>query len=235
MSLINEALKKAQNERSPTPPATPPGGTPPPPAATSQSSAPQPSPFGKIGVLIAICAVIVSLSVLATVFLLRGPSKPSQPTTPAQPQRIAAADTAAAHANPDPTIPAEKTPAAAATNASTASAPNATAGNGSVSPAVAVGTASPSTAPVIAVPTATPTPSPEPTPVKPTVRIQALVDKFRISGIRISDTDSKVILNDHLFRVDDPVESSLGLRLTKIEEHRLTFVDADGNTYVKRF
>lgn len=81
----------------------------------------------------------------------------------------------------------------------------------------------------------TPSPSPEPTLVKPTVRIQALVDKFRISGIRLSDTDSKVILNDHLFRIDDPVESSLGLRLTKIEEHRLTFVDADGNTYVKRF
>jgi len=81
----------------------------------------------------------------------------------------------------------------------------------------------------------TPSAAPEPTLVKPTVRIQALVDKFRISGIRLSDTNSKVILNDHLFQVDDPVESSLGLRLTKIEEHRLTFVDADGNTYVKRF
>ncbi|HEY9153930.1 MAG TPA: hypothetical protein VIM69_02295, partial [Opitutaceae bacterium] len=98
-----------------------------------------------------------------------------------------------------------------------------------------VGTVSPSTAAAIAFPTVTPTPSPEPTPVKPTIRIQALVDKFRVSGIRLSDTDSKVILNDHLFHIDDPVESSLGLRLTKIEEHRLTFVDADGNTYVKRF
>ena len=233
MSLINEALKKAQNQRT-NPPVTPPG-TPPP---TANSSAPQPSPFGKIGVLIAICAVIVSLSVLATVFLLRRPtSEPivsALPATAPAPQRIASATTTPAPIAAKPTDAVSPAPTVAA-------ATNTPANNSAkTSPASATATAAnaaPLTASAIAFPvmTPTPTPSPEPTPVKPTIRIQALVDKFRISGIRISDTDSKVILNDHLFRVDDPVESSLGLRLTKIEEHRLTFVDADGNTYVKRF
>lgn len=62
-----------------------------------------------------------------------------------------------------------------------------------------------------------------------------MIDKFRISGIRLSDTDSKVILNDHLFRAGELVESSLGLRLTKIESHLLTFSDAEGNVYLKHF
>lgn len=62
-----------------------------------------------------------------------------------------------------------------------------------------------------------------------------MIDKFRISGIRLSDTDSKVILNDHLFRVNELVEPSLGLRLVKIESHLLTFTDGDQNVYLKHF
>ena len=71
--------------------------------------------------------------------------------------------------------------------------------------------------------------------MKATYRVQGMVDKFRISGIRLSDTESKVILNEHLFRVGDLIEPSLGLRLTKIELHLLTFTDAENNTYLKRF
>lgn len=241
MSLINEALKKAQSQRTNPPITTPPANTPPgspPPSApgTANNAAPQPSPFNKIGVLIAICAVIVSLSVLATVFLLRSSAPASTPAANASASaaRSASADT---NVGPKPATLAVSTaiaPASAPAAAPSTPIQAASTANSTNSAPAAVSVTSVPTA-VAATTTPVPTVAPEPTPIKVTVRVQALVDKFRISGIRLSDTDSKVILNDHLFRVDDPVESSLGLRLTKIEEHRLTFVDADGNTYVKRF
>ncbi len=66
-------------------------------------------------------------------------------------------------------------------------------------------------------------------------RIQTFIDRLRISGIRISDTGSRAILNDRLFRENDLIEPSLGLRLASIEPGVLTFVDESGAIYVRRF
>ena len=62
-----------------------------------------------------------------------------------------------------------------------------------------------------------------------------LIDTFRITGIRASATDPKVLMNDRLFRLNDIVDRATGLRITRIEPSSLTFVDANGATYTKNF
>ena len=56
-----------------------------------------------------------------------------------------------------------------------------------------------------------------------------------MTGIRTSETGSKVLMNDKVYRLNDLVDRKLGLRLVKIEADSLTFADATGATYVKSF
>lgn len=288
MSLINDALKKAQKQREMNPGVTPPPGMPPPPAPPSAAPSPapgsgsnQPAAAGKhFTLLIAGAAVLVSLSVAVTVYLVRQPrveTRPAVVTTPATQPVVAANNTAPTTAAPAQTSPAPNSAATGNRNginvsiggSTTMLTPGSTASVARPSPTVAPG-ASAVSAPAAANPgvatvaprnEGAPAPTPvtfpsvgmpntveigepmggrpasaaEAPPVKITLRIQGMVNKFRISGIRVSDTDSKVILNDHLFQVGEVVEPSLGLKLSKIEPHLLTFTDADGNKYLKRF
>jgi hypothetical protein len=66
-------------------------------------------------------------------------------------------------------------------------------------------------------------------------RIANYVDKVRVTGIRTSESGSKVLMNDKVYRLNDLVDRKLGLRLVKIEADSLTFADATGATYVKSF
>ena len=77
-------------------------------------------------------------------------------------------------------------------------------------------------------------PDPAPT-LKLGTRIQGFIDRLRVSSIRISESGNKAILNDRLFRINDLVEPSLGLRLTGIEPNKLTFVDEAGTEYIRHF
>jgi len=74
-----------------------------------------------------------------------------------------------------------------------------------------------------------------PTPINPSVRIQGFIDRIRVTGIRKSDTESRVILNYRMFRVGDMVDSGLEVKLIKIEDGVLTFADHDGKIYIKLF
>jgi hypothetical protein len=56
-----------------------------------------------------------------------------------------------------------------------------------------------------------------------------------VTGIRTSETGSKVLMNDKVYRANDIVNRALGLRLVKITADSLTFADASGATYVKNF
>lgn len=69
----------------------------------------------------------------------------------------------------------------------------------------------------------------------PDPRIIAFVDQIRVTGIRSSGDDSKVLMNDRVYRVNDIVERILNIRLTKIAPEGLTFEDANGVTYTKNF
>ena len=248
MSLINDALKKAQKQRE-VPPATPPPGGPPPSTPLAASPSPGPARGSHFTLLIAGAAVLVSASVAVTVYLLRSDGRPenrlasgsvqtppSAPTTPAAGVPITTPTSSSLpSARSAPVVPQNET-VAASTPASSVSMP-VTAAGPTTTPAATPYSTPPAVAPVTSPFTPTPvvTAPAEAAPVKASLRVQGMIDKFRIAGIRLSGTESKVILNDHLFRVNDLVESSLGLRLLKIESHVLTFVDGEGNTYLKRF
>ena len=61
------------------------------------------------------------------------------------------------------------------------------------------------------------------------------MDRFHVSGARAAGADSKALIDGHVYRVNDVMDKSVGLRLSKVDADRLTFVDADGNTYIKTF
>jgi len=65
--------------------------------------------------------------------------------------------------------------------------------------------------------------------------IQSLVERFRVAGIRASGADSKVLLNERVYKINDIVDRASGLRLTQVTNDSLTFTTPDGITYVKNF
>ena len=66
-------------------------------------------------------------------------------------------------------------------------------------------------------------------------RIQAIVDSWRVAGIRSSSTGSRVLLNERVYKLNDVVDRTNGLRLSKIAADQLTFTTPEGIDYVKTF
>jgi hypothetical protein len=62
----------------------------------------------------------------------------------------------------------------------------------------------------------------------------AFIDALRIAGVRASSTDSKVLMNDRVYRVGDIVEHVLGLKITGITADSLTFEDESGASYTRK-
>ena len=63
--------------------------------------------------------------------------------------------------------------------------------------------------------------------------ILSYLDKLRVTGVRAAGTDSKVLMNDRVYRVNDMVDYELGLRLTGVNTVALTFIDDNGIAYTK--
>ena len=288
MSLINDALKKAQKLRTQEPAET----APPMPGATPKvAKRAQPRSTQSLLLLVTGGVVLIGLSVAVTVYLIS--SKPSSAVA-AKPAGPKPADATAANppvikvpmiapapettpANTEPVAvtpaptpiapggPAPKPPVVATTPASTE--PKATAPE--TKPAGAPPPPSTTEREPVPVATATPPPVPQPTPApqsnpaatattteKPATtapastpspvtpapvmaradeRVHAFVDAIRVTGIRSSGSDSKVLMNERVFRVNDIVDRNLGLRLTSVAPDSLTFTDPNGVTYVKNF
>jgi hypothetical protein len=259
MSLINEALKKAQRLRAEQ------QGMPPMPGGTSPGivvKRGQAMPAQTLVLILAAAVVLIVLSaVLTGYFLNRTPA-------PTHAQEHKAARTAVA---PDPAAPspvivapvitmpkpaaAEPTPPATIPAAGTAggdTAPTRVA-PADRRPAPAAASSSPRQPEPVAKPTPVPaasatsltgenkpreTPPPAtaaPAPPKADPRVQVFVDSVRVAGIRFSGDDSKVLMNDRVYRVNDVVDFPLNVRLQKVAPDSLTFVDANGVTYVKNF
>ena len=253
MSLINEALKKAQRLRTEE--------------TTDSSSAVSYSGAqtakrgqahaGNTMVLIGSGAlVLIVLSVVFTVYLVNRPAKPahSVATTPAPKARHESPSPAASESSA-PAIVAPKiiAPTTAATEPVAPSSTSAAVTASSATPPV-VASAEPATAtpPAAVTPSALPQTAPAPTaatsattsaqsaapalaPGEPDERVAAFVDAVRVTGIRSSGAESRVLMNERVYRVNDVVERNLGVRLIKAEVDSLTFSDGRGVTYVKHF
>jgi hypothetical protein len=90
--------------------------------------------------------------------------------------------------------------------------------------------------PAIAAASSQPIPAPEaPDPTKPNPKAQTFVDTIKVTGIRAFGDESKVLMNDRVYRLNDIVDRSLGLRLIEVSNERLVFVDENGIRYTRYF
>jgi len=233
MSLINDALKKAQRQRTGPLDAPPmPGGS----GGGARGGSGAPTQL--LVLAIAGAVVVVVISVVATVwFLNRAPAaKPAANVAVA----VAKPPATAPKSDTSPVIiapvivqappPAIEAPKPADTPApSPVTAAPVTAATDAPSPVTAApaGTVSP----VAAAPIASTIPAPAELPLD--VRIAKFVENVKVTGILRSGTGSKVLMNDKVYRLGDVVDRALSLRLIKIEADSLTFVDANGTPYIK--
>jgi hypothetical protein len=243
MSLINEALKKAQRQR--TLDNAPLSGAPTGVAAaavtthvavaTRRRSSLAPVWFG-LGLLV--------LGVVSTVLIMRygfggedAPAVASVTPAPATPAPVAPI--------PATSAPVATAPLPAGTNAS--SEPTITFTLPVPVPATPVVAPAPAPAPVAItpVPVVFATPTPDPTPVAPVAlsalsdsereaRIYAFLSEIRLTGVRGLDREARVLMNEKVFRLNDTVDADLGLRLSGVRPGILLFTDSRGRTYEKR-
>jgi cytoskeletal protein RodZ len=231
MSLINEALKKAQKQRT--------GEAEPLPTIGGESAARiarrgKPAGFSALIVRIVAGAVgVIAIVVVTVIFMRRGPaeSAPAQPTpVVAQAPVVQTPVTKPAEAVPQPKV---ETPAPTVTKpVVVASAPV------KIEPAKPQIVETP--APAVVTPAATvpiiTTPSTEASrPGRLEARAVTFIEAIRVSGIRASGSDRKVLMNDRVYRLGDLVEPEMGLTLVGIATNALTFQDEKGAKYTRNF
>jgi len=260
MSLINDALKKAQRDRSgPSGPSIEPvvqSGPVPPQIYPARPAA---GPSGGLGRGLVLGAV-VALALVgggAAVWLLKpsgappppavvAVAAPAQPTAPAPAPSVPPATPAVVVPPPAPAASVALAPAAPAAPARAPEPPpfQLRLNLPSTPAAAAVEPAAPPSV------TATQLPPPVAAPVAPAPaagegfqirlnlqdsRILAFLDSARINGIRAAADDAKLLMNNKVFKAGDLVDRGLKLKLTKVEPGVLTFEDGQGQVYVKTF
>jgi hypothetical protein len=241
MSLINEALKKAQKQRTgESPPlATMPGVG----GESAARIARRAKPVGFDSQLrrIGLGAGAMVVLIVAGFFLVKTlKDKPAIPP-PAKTALAPVTDPASAVSAPGSALPAPS-----ATAANTFVLPIAVPSTPTVNQPVAKGERKPETAEppagpksVVVAPAAPPPPVTAAKPAAPPPKLEpkaiSFIENLRIAGIRASATDSKVLMNDHVYRVGDTVEHELGLKITGISSSTLTFEDERGAVYTRQF
>jgi len=226
MSLINEALKKAQRMRhqdTPGAPADPvsPNVNPPPAAMPLRRGR---APASQVFLLAAAgVPLLIVVCVGLTWLLLRPSAETPTLARDTSPPTLAAP----ASAPPAPVPPVDGPAASPAPEPITISLPLVPA---SAAPASAEPAPAPETAPVARIGVAEDPASPKPDP-----RVNAFLDTLRVSGIRASATDPRVSMNDRVFRLNDIVDRNLELRIIGIAHEGLTFIDPAGFIYKTQF
>lgn len=257
MSLINDALKKAQRDRDPLAPTDALGA-----GGTARRRGRTPAQHWLI-VLGSGALVLVVLSVALTLFWTTPDAPPRKAATvatgarpavstpmpapapaivPVLPTARPAPAEAPAAAVGTPPASAPPTSAPAPTNSGPASSPAspeapAPAGSTPSDPVAATPLARAAPTPAPAAPAAlpvSPTPAPPPaTPLRPDEKIAAYIGTLRIAGVRALGSDSRVLINERVYRVNEVIDRTLGIRLVQVEPGSLHFVDERGVTYVK--
>lgn len=233
MSLINDALRKAQKQRTGEMPVLSSM-----PAIGGESAAriakrTRPAGFYTLLIRLGAGVALLAVVIIGGVMLLRKKTGPVETATP--PVQTAAVPQATAVQTPAPQPPAA-TPQPAATTF--------------VVPVVVQPTpaATPKASTPI-VPAETPKPvasvatpvTAKPEPVKPAVpgkldsKAIQFIESLKVVGIRASTTDSKVLMNDRVYRIGNIVEHEMGIKLTGITANSLTFEDERGGSYTRTF
>lgn len=262
MSLINEALKKAERARAggigdtPAPEATP-------------VIAKRRRTIGTRTFLALGGGMLLVVGGGAAALLFKTGEEVPQPPGSSKPASLSKAESPKPAAPPMP--PSAPTPAAPAIPANTPVAttlpatlppPPAPAPAALVAAPIATTAAPVATSPApaippiasVPVPPLPPTPTPAPTaPVvapspaptssqasasaaaRPDERIADHVDRMRILGVRSPGPDARVLIGERVYRLNDVVDRTLGLRLVKVETGTLTFADTAGTLYKKNY
>jgi len=243
MSLINEALKKAQKQRTGDTPSLTEmpaiGGE----SASRIARRGKPAGFNTLILRISLGVAALAIVGVGAVLILRRPAAPAPavPLTSTPPPITTPASTVVA-APTSLTTPVEPPPlsAQAAPANTLPMAPNSP-------PARATPAATAPSTTVVFAPVEAPKPVESstiqlaPEPVRPAVirklepRAINFVNSIRVAGIRASATDSKVLMNDRVFRVGDTVEAEMGLKLSGITANSLTFEDENGGRFTRNF
>lgn len=218
MSLINDALKKAQRQRTGDS-----HGNAPMPGGGSRPSTDtgRPAAFRLQLMLLGGGALLGLMIATGALFFSRRedpaketPTVAKTETTQSETKAETATQTVAATPNPVPPTPREEPKAEPV---KVAAIPD---------PVVSTKTVA-AAAPEPATPAG-------PAPL-PSSRMVNSCEALRVAGIRASATDSKVLMNDRVYRVGDIVDYELGIKLTAVTASSLTFVDATGATYTRNF
>ncbi len=76
-------------------------------------------------------------------------------------------------------------------------------------------------------------------PAKPVLKLEpramTFIENIKVAGIRASATDSKVLMNDRVYRIGDIVEHEMALKLVGITSNSLTFEDERGGRFTRTF
>lgn len=222
MSLINDALKKAQKQRTGDGPElkTLPsiGGEP----AARIAKRGKPPGFNSLLLWIGVGAATLGVVLVGGFFLVRWMTSAPPAPSPVKPASVAQVTSAAPE--PASTAPSTTTPIISPPPP-VASTPIPTA-----APAV-------ETKPVVVAPVQPPVEVPK--PAGPALKMEpkavAFIEALRVAGIRTSATDSKVLMNDRVYRTGDTIEHQLGLKLAVIAADALTFEDEHGARYTRNF
>ena len=238
MSLINDALKKAQCSRT----ADPADLGIPIPGGDSRIARRRPATSARTMLLYASGGLVLFvLCVVGTVWVLNRPA-PVAPVAQAKPAPTVAGPTPTVSA-PVIAVPKVDAPSSPAPTPVVAASAPPTLGT-PTPPPVAKASAPVAEPPkpslVATPPSASSTPPPAVLPaaavVVPDERINLFLDGLRINAVRMQPGgDSRVMMNDRVFRLNDVVDRTLNLRLTKVDPNQLTFTDANGHIYGKFF
>jgi len=222
MSLINQALRKAQQQRTPSRPAT---------AADHASASPtnyrgNSNQSGLLIGLVAGIALLIGLVAGLTIVVLRiDPASVTQQaaTLSAPVKQIAPATPVIqplAPPTPAPTQPLEQGSPSVLNDLRLARVAAEAKAAADATSAKQVEAAKQLAATKAA--------------AKPSQDIIQWLGKSKISGVRLSTSGNKVILNNKAYSVGETVNLGLGLKVLIIQEKRILFIDPNGKKYLKQ-
>jgi cytoskeletal protein RodZ len=267
MSLINDALKKAQRQRTeadapaaPVPDAT--GGTGAAEPLQRVARREKPRGFQSQLLLVGGGVVVVTALVVAGIFFFGSSSggnrsetsnamaavKPPAPAVAPTPQPApAVAATAAAAPEQSKQTPAPTASLAGTEPAKSNALPSTEAQNSSIAPAPSQVSPPSAASPVPAVSAQVVAANAEPAATaqasapksnerpKPSTHMMSVIDGLKVMGIRAAGAESKVLMNDRVYRLNDVVDHELNIRLTGVAGRILTFEDDRGAVYSRSF